>query len=289
MNTMQIEKINLCIADDAGLKGKPFNYSLPHCVTAVCASVSDYIDKIKSLLTPHTHLVDCRTYYSESGKDLIIANNDGWSSPEPYSFDAMENVVGLTNQDYIEKAENLKLLVGKDYIKTLCILSDDTRVPDEGCKGRFNHLAEELKKHQYLRYTVDGTVGKAVHIIMIYNISLDSCVRIAKHHQYNSFIFVRNEEEGIKASLFVANAKGLVYHEAEMEKGILDLKLIPIDIISKHIEEIGKIVEERCQNPLYRGRFNQRLLESVSDKLTPRGKRVRRAELWGSHYKLLLF
>ena len=210
-------------------------------------------------------------------------------------------------------------------VKTFGIITAENpmgkKFPPQENLSRNAMLKSYLQQRQYIWFPVKGKYGNKENPFLIYNVSLDDMKTIGRTFDQESFIYSeiihRDDNPVVVFSYYQKDypedmrfdtdgrkikPKDREYHFVESKEEFIRFDdtvddyftsigrhfkfSIPFDIFNEQIHKINNMIDDRCANFDSYRRCCQRLInESVSDDITPHGRHVRRAQLYGKHYE----
>lgn len=190
-------------------------------------------------------------------------------------------------------------------VKTFGIITGETpmgrELPEQENVQRTDKLRSYLQICQFLWFQTKGEYGTSEHPFLIYNCALGDMKMIGNTFDQESFIFaiVKPNADGSEV-VFSCYQKNCQYIESKTESvkwdDITDDLFtsigkkfnftIPFDVFAKQVEDVNKLILERCNKHKEYLLSHERLIsESISDDFAFNGRRLRRAQLYGTHYE----
>ena len=205
------------------------------------------------------------------------------------------------------------LLVVNNKLKTFGIITAENPMDEQSCSQeneiRNKKLHSLLRSRQYVFCPVEGRYGNVEHSFMICNVSLEDMKEIGREFDQKSFIYAEiNSEQGqpqLSFSYFQKLKprgeyrfveKNDVYTSIDAEADEFftatgrNFKFtIPFDMFNEAVEYYNNFVNERCQKHEEYDNYCEMLInESIQANRTGMGRRIRRAQLYGTHYETFL-
>jgi len=213
-------------------------------------------------------------------------------------------------------------------VKTFGIITAENpmgkELPEQENAKRNGMLRSYLQSRQYVWFPVNGKYGNLEHPFMVYNCSLGDMKAIGRTFDQESFIFaeVNTTDDGAEVVFsyyqkpysettktgddgkkIKPSDRDYKYIESKKEYVRLDNDAddfftsigknfkftIPFDIFAEQVDRVNEMILERCNKHEQYLLSHKRLIsESVSDEFTFNGRRLRRAQLYGTHYEKFL-
>lgn len=213
-------------------------------------------------------------------------------------------------------------------IKTFGIITGENpmgrKLPQQENTKRNEMLRSYLQSRQFVWFPVKGKYGNTEHPFMIYNCSIEDLKTIGRTFDQESFIFAEVRINADNAQVVFSYYQKFYPETAKTDEGGKKLKpsekdyqfiesksefvtldndvddfftsigrnfkfTIPFDIFLEQVESVNKMILERCSKYEQYQKSHERLIsESISDELTFNGRRLRRAQLYGTHYENFL-
>ena len=185
---------------------------------------------------------------------------------------------------------------------------------------RNSMLTSFLRSKQYMYCQVKGKYGNIEHPFMVYNVSLEDMKTIGRTFDQERFIYAEiDNKQGqphVEFSFYkkdfsentnIDNGKRLTPSQREYRfiesKGVYvrinteadddftaigrNFKFsIPFDIFSEAINRFNDFISERCEKyEEYNNSCERLIRESIQPNRTAHSRRIKRAQLYGNHFK----